>query len=187
MKSGPPNERLTSGRHHRIESVSPAAYRLQRTLSRVTAPLLLQPRSKPFSAQLSHLQKAQTLSAVLAMIGTRKCLYSAMIFSRGEPMANMSGVVEQLKKELERARKEVERYRAALVALGSSSSNGSRRTMSAAGRRRISLAQKARWARQNGQAKTARPKRAISAAGRRRIAAAQRARWAKVKGQEKAA
>jgi hypothetical protein len=102
-------------------------------------------------------------------------------------MANMSGVVEQLKKELERARKEVERYRAALVALGSSSSNGSRRTMSAAGRRRISLAQKARWAKQNGIVGTARPTRTISAAGRRRIAAAQRARWAKVKGQKKAA
>ena len=94
-------------------------------------------------------------------------------------------VIEQLKKELERAKKEVEQFGAALVALGSSSSNGNRRTMSAAGRRRISLAQKARWAKQRGQA--ARPKRTMSAAGRRRIAAAQRARWAKVKGQKKAA
>jgi outer membrane PBP1 activator LpoA protein len=99
-------------------------------------------------------------------------------------MANVS-VIEQLKKELERAKKEVEQFGAALVALGSSSSNGNRRTMSAAGRRRISLAQKARWAKQRGQA--ARPKRTMSAAGRRRIAAAQRARWAKVKGQKKAA
>ena len=94
-------------------------------------------------------------------------------------------VIEQLKKELERAKKEVEQFGAALVALGSSSSNGNRRTMSAAGRRKISLAQKARWAKQRGQA--ARPKRTMSAAGRRRIAAAQRARWAKVKGQKKAA
>ena len=99
-------------------------------------------------------------------------------------MANVS-VIEQLKKELERAKKEVEQFGAALVALGSSSSNGNRRTMSAAGRRKISLAQKARWAKQRGQA--ARPKRTMSAAGRRRIAAAQRARWAKVKGQKKAA
>jgi hypothetical protein len=99
-------------------------------------------------------------------------------------MANVS-VIEQLKKELERAKKEVEQFGAALVALGSASSNGNRRTMSAAGRRRISLAQKARWAKQRGQA--ARPKRTMSAAGRRRIAAAQRARWAKVKGQKKAA
>ena len=99
-------------------------------------------------------------------------------------MANVS-VIEQLKKELERAKKEVEQFGAALVALGSSSSNGNRRTMSAAGRRKISLAQKARWAKERGQA--ARPKRTMSAAGRRRIAAAQRARWAKVKGQKKAA
>ena len=99
-------------------------------------------------------------------------------------MTNVS-VIEQLKKELERAKKEVEQFGAALVALGSSSSNGNRRTMSAAGRRKISLAQKARWAKQRGQA--ARPKRTMSAAGRRRIAAAQRARWAKVKAQKKGA
>ena len=66
---------------------------------------------------------------------------------------------------------------AALAALGTVSSNGTSRTMSAAARRRISLTQKARWAKQ----RTAKPKRTMSAAGRRRIAAAQRARWAKVK------
>jgi hypothetical protein len=62
-------------------------------------------------------------------------------------MANMSGVVQQLKKERERAQKQVQRIDAALEALGSVSSNGSsRHTMSAAARRKISLAQKARWA-----------------------------------------
>jgi hypothetical protein len=93
-------------------------------------------------------------------------------------MKNLSGVVQQLKRERERAQQEVRRIDSALAALGSLSSNGYSRqhTMSAAGRKRISLAQKARWAKQN-----ARPKRMISAAGRRRIAAAQRARWAKVK------
>ena len=100
-------------------------------------------------------------------------------------MGNVSSVVQQLKKELERAKREVERYGAALVALGGSKLGGQRRTLSAAARKRISLAQKARWAKQNGQ--TARPKHTISAAGRRRIAAAQRARWAKVKGLKKAA
>lgn len=94
------------------------------------------------------------------------------------PMGNLSVVVQQLKIERERALKEVQRIDSALDALGSLSSNGSSRqhTMSAAARRRISLAQKARWAKQK-----ARPKRTISAAGRRRIAAAQRKRWAKVK------
>jgi len=55
--------------------------------------------------------------------------------------------------------------------------------MSAAARRKISLAQKARWAKAKSRAP--KPKRTISAAGKKRIAAAQRARWAKVKAQEK--
>jgi hypothetical protein len=94
-------------------------------------------------------------------------------------MGNLSIVVRQLKKERERVQREVQRIDAALTALGSVSSNGSSRqhTMSTAARRKISLAQKARWAKQ----KTARPKRTISASGRRRIAAAQRSRWAKLR------
>ena len=48
-----------------------------------------------------------------------------------------------------------------------------RRTLSASARKRISLAQKARWAK--------RPKRTMSASARRKIAAAQRTRWAKVR------
>jgi hypothetical protein len=59
--------------------------------------------------------------------------------------------------------------------------------MSAAARKKISLAQKARWAEQNGQAEAARPKRIVSSAARRKRAAAQRARGAKVKGLKKAA
>jgi hypothetical protein len=102
-------------------------------------------------------------------------------------MGNVSGVVAQLKRELERAKEEVEQFGAALVALGSSSSSGNRRTMSAAGRRKISLAQKVRWAKQNAKAGAARPKRVVSATARRKMAAAQRARWAKVKGRKKAA
>ena len=57
--------------------------------------------------------------------------------------------------------------------------------MSAAARRKISLAQKARWAKSNGHAP--KPKRTMSAAGRRRIAAAQRARWAKIRAKGKKA
>jgi hypothetical protein len=93
-------------------------------------------------------------------------------------MGDMSVVVRQLKKERERVQKEAERIDVALAALGTVSSNGTRpHTMSAAARRKISQAQKARWANQRAP----KPKRTISAAGRRRIAAAQRARWAKVK------
>jgi hypothetical protein len=101
-------------------------------------------------------------------------------------MENISAVVRHLRKELERAKTEIERYSAALAALGSSKLGGQRRTLSAAARRKISLAQKARWAKQNSQA-AARPKRPVSAAARRKMAAAQRARWAKVKGPKKAA
>src|SRR3982074_3987666 len=90
-------------------------------------------------------------------------------------MKNVSGVVQQLQRELERAKKEVEQFGAALVALGSSSSNGSRRTMSAAARKKISLAQKARWAKQKGPAEVARTKRTVSASARRKMAAAQSA------------
>jgi len=99
-------------------------------------------------------------------------------------MKRMSEVVQQLRKEREHAQEQVERLDEALAALGGVSSNGSSRhyTMSAAARRKISLAQKARWARHK-----AKPKRTVSAAGRRRIAAAQRARWAKVKREKKVA
>jgi hypothetical protein len=90
-------------------------------------------------------------------------------------MGTMSGLVQQLKKEREHVQQQLQRIDEALGALGSSS-NGTR-TMSAAGRRRISLAQKARWAKR----RTGKRKGTISLAGRRRIAAAQRLRWAKVK------
>jgi len=66
---------------------------------------------------------------------------------------------------------------------GGSSHTKPRRTMSASARKRMSLAQKARWAKAKGHAP--KPKRKISAAGRKRIAAAQRLRWAKVKAQQK--
>ena len=62
-----------------------------------------------------------------------------------------------------------------------------KRTLSASARRKISLAQKARWAKSasGGQAGTARPKRTMSASARHKIAAAQRARWAKVRAGKK--
>lgn len=100
-------------------------------------------------------------------------------------MGRLTDVVRQLRKERDRAQKEVDRINAALAALGDLRINGAmhgRREISAAGRRAISLAQKARWAK-----RAAKPKLTISAAGRERIAAAQRARWAKARGQQKKA
>jgi hypothetical protein len=88
-----------------------------------------------------------------------------------------AGVKKLILKERAAHVQEIAKLDAAMTALnGAGHGAKSQHTMSAAGRKRISLAQKKRWAKQN-----ARPKRTISAAGRRRIAAAQRARWAKVK------
>ena len=107
-------------------------------------------------------------------------------------MADLVGLSEFVSK-LRAARTsladELRHVDAALVVLGKmkggSSSTKPCRTMSAAGRRRISLAQKARWAKAKGQAPKA--KRKMSAAGRKRIAAAQRARWAKIRAANKKA
>lgn len=62
-----------------------------------------------------------------------------------------------------------------------------RKGMSAAARKKISIAQKARWAKSgtNRPAVNAPPKRTMSAAARRKIAAAQRARWATWKAKQK--
>jgi hypothetical protein len=54
---------------------------------------------------------------------------------------------------------------------------GPKRTLSAAARRKISTAQKARWAKTRSASST--PVRTMSQSARNKIAAAQRARWAK--------
>jgi len=74
-------------------------------------------------------------------------------------MTQVKGVVQQLKKERERAMNHIQRIDKALAALGVGRVVGRR----------------------------AKAKRKMSAEGRKRIAAAQRARWAKVKAKQKAA
>ena len=68
------------------------------------------------------------------------------------------------------------------------------RVISAASRRKMALAQKARWANiRNGSKPAAKTtnsspaKRTMSAAARRKIAAAQKARWVKIRAAKKAA
>ena len=98
-------------------------------------------------------------------------------------------ILQQLKAARDKTAFELGRLEAAVSALSGSKSikpSGKRRTMSASARRKISRAQKARWAKQNSTGR-ARPRPKISVAGRRRIAAAQRARWAKVNQEKKAA
>src|SRR5216683_1872018 len=102
-------------------------------------------------------------------------------------MANLTGIVKQLKQERDRVRKQLLGLETALtafaIAYSGSTPSPKRRKLSAKSRAKIAAAQRARWAKRasGDQAGTATPKRTISAAGRRRIAAAQRARWAKIK------
>jgi nucleoid-associated protein YgaU len=107
-------------------------------------------------------------------------------------MAHLKGlasIVSELRAERTNLVDRLRHVDAALLVLGKLGGGGShtkpRHTMSAAARRKISLAQKARWAKPKGHAP--KPKRTISAAGKKRIAAAARARWAKFRAAKKKA
>jgi hypothetical protein len=111
-------------------------------------------------------------------------------------MANLAGVVQQLRNERDQAARIIERLDAALAALNGSSYGKrarTRRRLSASARARIGAAQRARWAkarRNAGQKQNVvsmPKKKTMSAAARKKIAAAQRARWAKVKAAQKSA
>ena len=109
---------------------------------------------------------------------------------RGKFMANLTGlasIVSELRVVRTNLANQLKHVDAALSVLGKLNGGSSytkpRHTMSASARKRISLAQKARWAKAKGRAPKA--KRTISPAGRKRIAAAQRRRWAKLKAQQK--
>lgn len=99
-------------------------------------------------------------------------------------MANVSGIVSLLKKERDRVEKQLAGLNAALAAFVGTygrHTNGSRRSLSVGARRKISLAQKARWAKQKSAVHPAKLQRTMSAAVRKKIATAQRLQWAKVK------
>jgi hypothetical protein len=108
-------------------------------------------------------------------------------------MPNLKGlvsIVSELRQERANLLNELKHVDAAISVLGrlNSGTNHSapRRTMSAAGRRKIAAAQRARWAKVKAKnvvpiTKGSKPTRTMSASARRKIAAAQRARWAKVK------
>jgi hypothetical protein len=117
-------------------------------------------------------------------------------------MANLSTALEQLRQERSRAQLQVEKLDQAISVVeslnGSVSSRKATRTtrvVSAASRRRMARAQRARWATLRKPQQTAAganssasaPKKRLSLAARRKIAAAQRARWAKLKTQQKKA
>ena len=121
-------------------------------------------------------------------------------------MANLQSALQQLKDERKQAEQQVETLGRAILAIEGivgrsvgTSRNGGRpgRVVSAAARRRMAQAQRARWARVRqkagagksaGAAKAVGKKRILSPAARRKIAEAQRARWARFRAKhEKAA
>ena len=123
-------------------------------------------------------------------------------------MAHLEGlvrIVKQLRVERTNLVNELKHVDAALAVLGKldggSSDTKPRRTLSASARKKISLAQKARWSKTRSGSKPTAAKtpasahvkrtmsaRTMSASARRKIAAAQRKKWAKVKaGKKKAA
>src|SRR6202790_2556099 len=116
----------------------------------------------------------------------------------------LSNALQQLREERKQMQSNVEKLDRAISVIESlngsattQNANRPTRIISAASRRKMAQAQRARWARaKNGSqpvvaiAKTAGSapvKRTMSTAARRKIAAAQRARWAKAKAQQKKA
>jgi hypothetical protein len=99
----------------------------------------------------------------------------------GTTLANLSGILKQLKEERAQVEWQLSGLDAAIRAFANvytgAKPGRKRRKMSAKGRARIAAAQRARWARVKGQQKVvpiAKPKRSMSASARRKIAAAQR-------------
>ena len=119
-------------------------------------------------------------------------------------MANLENVLHELRAEHKQAQLQVEKLHEAIsviaglvTASSETSTNGAhpRRTVSAATRRRMVQAQRARWSKVGkgpqpvsaGKTNSAAPKRTLSIAARKKIAAAQRERWARFRAQEKRA
>ena len=119
-------------------------------------------------------------------------------------MSNLDNALRELRQKRSHAQVEIEKLDQIISGIeslngtGAASSKSVRptRIISAASRRKMARAQKARWAslRKKSQpvaavAKStgAAPKRTMSASARRKIAAAQKARWAKLRAANKTA
>jgi len=115
-------------------------------------------------------------------------------------MSNLTSVLQELREERKHAQAHVEKLDQAISVIESLNGTGSSRNatqptrvISAASRRKMALAQKARWANARKESQPAkavtgsahRKGHTMSASARRKIAAAQRARWAKVKAGKK--
>jgi len=117
-------------------------------------------------------------------------------------MTSLDNVLRQLREERDQAQFQVEKLQSAISTIEALETRGNanttnrsrpKRRMSAAARRRIAQAQRARWAKLRGNSKPAAgartaertaAKRTLSPEGRKRIAAAARARWARARAQQ---
>jgi hypothetical protein len=116
-------------------------------------------------------------------------------------MANLNKALQQLREEQREAQLQVEKLDQAISVIESLNGSGTSRStnrpkrfISAASRRKMAQAQRARWVKVRKGPKPAKTvagsapvKRTMSISARRKIAAAQRARWAKVKAAQKKA
>jgi leucyl aminopeptidase (aminopeptidase T) len=116
-------------------------------------------------------------------------------------MANLTNALQQLRAEQQEAHSQVEKLDKAISVIKSLNGSGPTgkatqptRIISAASRRKMAQAQKARWAKVRkespGAAKTTGSTPAkcpMSLSARRKISAAQRARWAQIRAKQKKA
>jgi phage major head subunit gpT-like protein len=117
-------------------------------------------------------------------------------------MSNLTNALQELRAERKQAQLHVEKLDQAISVIESLNGSGTsgnatrpKRIISPASRRKMALAQKARWARVGKEIKpvvvaktsSSSVKRTMSASARRKIAAAQKARWAKVRAEQKKA
>ena len=117
-------------------------------------------------------------------------------------MSNLTSALQGLRAERSRAQLQVEKLDQAISVIESLNGSGTsrnapqpKRIISAASRRKMAQAQKARWANVRKESKPAATlktgsspvKHTMSATSRRKIAAAQRTRWAKIRAEQKKA
>lgn len=126
--------------------------------------------------------------------------------TRGVTMSSLDNALQELREKRNQAQVEIDKLDQLISGIESlngigaalpSTTTRAKRIISAASRRKMALAQKARWASLRkksqpialvAQSTSSSPtKRTMSAAARRKIAAAQKARWAKIRAQEKKA
>lgn len=104
-------------------------------------------------------------------------------------MADLEGILQQLREERRQTQAQLQRLGAAISALGGGETQRKtrRRKISVAARKRIADAQRRRWAkvRVAASGKARKGKRTLSPEARQKIIAAQKARWARFRAGKK--